>query len=189
MNGCRWWCGAKADPSSNTWETRSAVKRCYKKYRGGRGLIGWMFSSVAASNWYRRRCCCRFCCCCCCCCCSVSFLVASYLRIFGSSIFIVKFLFLQQVVLVIKPGTAFSPSSQPKRFAGSCSDQKWTKLWRSMVDNSQEYRLKYWATLLSVRSFARLLAPLTRSLTRSIRSLPRSWESEWLDGYFFCVSV
>jgi len=46
------------------------------------------------------------------------------LRIFRSRIFIVKFLFLQQVVLVIKPGTAFSPSSQPKRFAGSESGEE-----------------------------------------------------------------
>jgi len=61
-----------------------------------------------------------------------------------------------------------------------------------MVDNSQEFRLWYWATRSSVRSFARTahsfacsgllasLAPsaaLTRSLARSLRSLPRSWES------------
>ena len=35
-----------------------------------------------------------------------------------------------------------------------------------------------------------MLAPsaaLTRSLARSLRSLPRSWESELLDGYFVCV--
>ena len=50
----------------------------------------------------------------------------------------------------------------------------------TMVENSQEYRLKYWATRSSVRSFARttlsfacsgLLAPsaaLTRSLARSL---------------------
>ena len=64
-----------------------------------------------------------------------------------------------------------------------------------MVDNSQEYRLKYWATRSSVRSFARtahsfahsgLLASLTPSaaLTRllacSLRSLPRSCKSELL---------
>ena len=64
-----------------------------------------------------------------------------------------------------------------------------------MVDNSQEYRLQYWATRSSVRSFARIahsfacsgllasLAPsavLTRSLARSLRSLPRSWESKFL---------
>ena len=64
--------------------------------------------------------------------------------------------------------------------------------------NSQEPRRKYWATRSSVRSFARTacsgllvsLAPsaaLTRSLARSLRSLPRSWESELLDGYFVCV--
>ena len=35
----------------------------------------------------------------------------------------------------------------------------------TMVDNSQEYRLKYWAT----------------------RSSVRSWDSELLDGYLICV--
>ena len=59
----------------------------------------------------------------------------------------------------------------------------------------QELRRKYWATRSSVRSFARTahsfacsgllasLAPsaaLTRLLARSLRSLPRSWESEFL---------
>ena len=63
----------------------------------------------------------------------------------------------------------------------------------TVVWNSQESRRKYWATRLSVRSFARTahslacsglltsLAPsaaLTRSLARSLRSLPRSWDSE-----------
>ena len=58
----------------------------------------------------------------------------------------------------------------------------------TMVENSQEYRLKHWATRSSVRSFVRTahsfvcsrllasLAPsaaLTRSLARSLRSLPR----------------
>ena len=38
-----------------------------------------------------------------------------------------------------------------------------------MVWNSQKYRLQYWATRSSVRSFS------------------RSWDSEWLDGYFVCV--
>ena len=67
--------------------------------------------------------------------------------------------------------------------------------WVTMVDNSQEYRLYYWATHSSVCLFARtahsfassgllaLLAPsaaLTRSLVPSLRSLPRSWESEFL---------
>ena len=59
----------------------------------------------------------------------------------------------------------------------------------TMVDNGQEYSLKYWAT----RSFARTdhsfacsgllasLAPsaaLTRVLARSLRSLPHSWGSD-----------
>ena len=42
----------------------------------------------------------------------------------------------------------------------------------TMVENSQEYRLKYWDTRSSVRSFARTA---------------HSWESELLDGYFICV--
>ena len=61
----------------------------------------------------------------------------------------------------------------------------------------QEYRLKYWVTRLSVRSFARTShlfacfalfaslahsATLTRSLACSIRSLPRSRESELLSS-------
>jgi len=67
---------------------------------------------------------------------------------------------------------------------------------------NQEYRLKYWATCSSVRLFARtahsficsaLLASLAHSavlicsLARSLRSLPPSWDSEWLDDYLFCV--
>ena len=65
----------------------------------------------------------------------------------------------------------------------------------TMVQISQESRRKYWATRLSVRSFTRTAhlfacsgllasltpsAALTRSLARSLRSLPRSWESEFL---------
>ena len=64
-----------------------------------------------------------------------------------------------------------------------------------MVWINPESRRKYWATRSSVRSFARTahsfacsrllasLAPsaaLTRLLARSLRSLPRSWESEFL---------
>ena len=67
-----------------------------------------------------------------------------------------------------------------------------------MVQNNQEYRLKYWVTRLSVRSFAcsalltslALLArstALIRSLARSFRSLSRMWGSELLDSYLFCV--
>ena len=41
-----------------------------------------------------------------------------------------------------------------------------------MVENSQEYRLKYWATHSSVGLFART--------THSLRSPPRLWESEFL---------
>ena len=37
------------------------------------------------------------------------------------------------------------------------------------------------------RPFARSLAPLTHSLTFSLHTLLRSWEKEWLDGYFFRV--
>ena len=70
--------------------------------------------------------------------------------------------------------------------ASSCCTVDW---------NKQEKRRKYWATRLSVRSFARTahsfagsgllasLAPsaaLTHSLARSLFSLPRSWGSELL---------
>ena len=63
----------------------------------------------------------------------------------------------------------------------------------SRVLSSGQVRAKYWATRSSVRSFARTahsfacfgllasLAPsasLPRSLPRSLRSLPRSWDSE-----------
>ena len=37
------------------------------------------------------------------------------------------------------------------------------------------------------RPFARSLAPLKCSLARSLCSLPRSWDSDWWDGYLFCV--
>ena len=49
-----------------------------------------------------------------------------------------------------------------------------------MVQNNQESRLKYWATCSSIRLLTQLLA-------RSLRSLPRWWESQLLDGYFVCV--
>ena len=61
-----------------------------------------------------------------------------------------------------------------------------------MVDNSQEYRLKYWATRSSVRSFARsvhsfacsaLLASLARSLVRSLNSLARGKVNDWMAIY------
>ena len=66
---------------------------------------------------------------------------------------------------------------------------------RTVVWINQESRCKYWATRLSVRSSARTAhsfacsglfasltpsAALTCSLARSLRSLPRSWESELL---------
>ena len=60
--------------------------------------------------------------------------------------------------------------------------------WRCTVgQNDQEYRLQYWATRSSVRSFARtahsftcsaLCSALTRSLTHSLRSIPSLWDSE-----------
>ena len=66
------------------------------------------------------------------------------------------------------------------------------RLYQSTVGQiNQEYRLQYWATRSSIRSFpctahtfacSRLLAlpapsaALTRSLARSFCSLPRSWE-------------
>ena len=81
-----------------------------------------------------------------------------------------------------------------------------SKAHKSTVgQNNQEYRWVYWATRSSVRSFActaysfacsALLALLTRSAAltrslahslRSVRLLPRSWDSEWWDGNLFCV--
>ena len=71
-----------------------------------------------------------------------------------------------------------------------------------MGQNKQKSRRRYWATRSSVRSFARtahsfacsvLLASLARSAAlshlraRSLHSLLSLWESEWLDGYLFCV--
>ena len=73
---------------------------------------------------------------------------------------------------------------------------------RTVGQNIQELGRKNWVTRSSVRSFARTahsfpcsgllasLAPsaaLTRSLARSLHSLPRSWDRELLDGYLFCV--
>ena len=55
---------------------------------------------------------------------------------------------------------------------------------RTMVQNRQEYRLKYWVTrLFACSGLLTSLTPsaaLTRSLTRSLRSWTRSWESEFL---------
>ena len=76
---------------------------------------------------------------------------------------------------------------------------------RTVVRNKQNSRRKYWVTRSSVRSFARTAhsfacsgllaslmpsAALTRSLARSLRSLPRSWE-KWMIGWLFvlCFSI
>ena len=71
-----------------------------------------------------------------------------------------------------------------------------------MGQNNQKPRLKYWATRSSVHSFAckahsfacsTLLVLLARSaalirfLARSLRSVPCSWDSEWLDCFLFRV--
>ena len=66
---------------------------------------------------------------------------------------------------------------------------------RTVVKKSHELKHKYWATCSSVRSFAcsGLLASLppstalTRSLARSLRSLPHSWESELLMSHNYLV--
>ena len=70
----------------------------------------------------------------------------------------------------------------------------------TMVQNSQGSRLQY-CTCFSICPFARTApsiacstqlaslarsAALTRSLARSLCSLPRLWESELLDCFFFC---
>ena len=71
-----------------------------------------------------------------------------------------------------------------------------------MGQKNQKSRWKYWATRLSVCSFAHtahsfawstLLASLMRStaltclLARSLCSFPSSWKSKWLDSFFFWV--
>ena len=55
-------------------------------------------------------------------------------------------------------------------------------------------RRKYMATCSSVCSFAHTAhsfacSTLLASLPCSLCSLPRSWDSEWLDGYFVCVPI
>ena len=50
----------------------------------------------------------------------------------------------------------------------------------TMVENSQEYRLKYWATPSSVRSFARTVHSFARSLTSLTPSLVGQWMIGWL---------
>ena len=66
-------------------------------------------------------------------------------------------------------------------------DANRTCFYHFTVGQNQEYRLKYRATRSSICSFARtahsfpfsaLLAALTHSLARSLRSLPRLWDSE-----------
>ena len=71
-----------------------------------------------------------------------------------------------------------------------------SSLHLTVGQNNQESRQKYWATRSSVRLFARTAhlfacsalccAALTCSLACSLRSLPHSRESEWLDGFFLC---
>ena len=67
------------------------------------------------------------------------------------------------------PNTNFPPPPFP------LEDQIWiftrlrkTRMRCTMVDNSQEYRLQYWPTRLSVRSY-------------------RSLVGQWMIGYFICV--
>ena len=75
-------------------------------------------------------------------------------------------------------------------------------LLRTVGQNNQKYRLKYWATHLSIHLFlhtahsftySALLASLagsaalTHSLARSLRSLPCSWEIELSLDFFLLV--
>ena len=67
-------------------------------------------------------------------------------------------------------------------------------LWRTtnfnyctMVDRSQEYRLKYWATRLSVCSFARTAHSFARSLTLLTPSLMGQWMIGWIFYLFFSI--
>ena len=52
-----------------------------------------------------------------------------------------------------------------------------------MVDNSLEYRLKYWATRSSVLSFART----AHSFARSLSSLTPSRVGQWMIRLLFCL--
>ena len=63
----------------------------------------------------------------------------------------------------------------------SVTIKKSSTLWSITAKNTD------WSTGPLARPFARSLTLLTRSLARSLCSLPRSWDSKWLDGYFVCV--
>ena len=82
-----------------------------------------------------------------------------------------------------------------------CQPWKWNLAWEmerelwshqsTVGQNSQQYRLKYWATHSSVRSFVRTThlfacsrALLARSLTLLTPSLMGKWTSRWL--YILC---
>ena len=105
-----------------------------------------------------------------------------------------KGLFYTRLLDYVKPRTKSCPILRARRFS-------WGKIVNSYWDtctvgqNNQKYRLMYWATRPSVRSFPRtthsfacsaLLASLagsavlTRLLARSLRSLLSSWNSELL---------
>ena len=83
--------------------------------------------------------------------------------------------------------------SEEKRAAEAVLAKKSDILDSTVGQNNQEYRLEYWVTRSSIRLFARTaylfacsailtlltcFAALTCSLSRSLRSLPCSWESE-----------
>ena len=96
----------------------------------------------------------------------------------------------------MKPPTAQLTDSLIFRLSvGLCGRNRFWPFGRTVGQNKQEYRLKYWATCSSIHSFgctahsfacSALLAylarstALTRLLARSLRSLSCSWESEFL---------
>ena len=77
-------------------------------------------------------------------------------------------------------------------------NQIWSLWWRTVGQNNQKYRLKYWATRSSVHLFAciahafpcfTLLAFLARSaaLTRSLTSLAPSFVGQWMIRWLFIL--
>ena len=60
---------------------------------------------------------------------------------------------------------------------------------KKLFDVMSSFCLALWARSTKNRDWSTgpLVRQFAHSLARSLRSLPRSWDSEWLDGYLFCV--
>ena len=100
-------------------------------------------------------------------------------------------------------GQTYSYKWNPYQFQILISSTKWSfypqitsPLWSKIEKNTGVSTgplagaLARTAHLFAWSGLIASLAPsagLTHSLARSLRSLPRSWDSEWLDGYYVCV--